>query len=353
MVRNKLSDHDQMALVRLYRKSTLTATVLAEYYEVSPSTITRLLKEAIPEREYQDLVSQKRSLARRKDVPELGVEHVDEILQILDEETELARAAAQESAPDEAKEHTEPMDHKEHTDPNQPETLVPDPLEPKSPDLNGAPPSPIAVQADLHPPAGFTDPEAEEDEDEDEDDEDEDWEEEDVDFDPEVLHDLEEEIEHSPRDEMDEEDDYGEEDDDEDLDDDEDETEDSQGYDQGYEQSFEILPLEDLELPPLCFVVVDRFDELTTRPLQDFMPTDGGSPQVGLSVEMVSQAKTLPIFDNQRVARRFSQMSRRGNHPGQRNRVIQFPGYLLDVVRSQLQSKGITHLLVDGQVYSL
>ena len=343
MVRNKLSDQDQMTLVRLYRKSSLTATVLADYYEVSPSTITRLLKEAIPEQEYQELVSQKRSLARRKDVPELGVEHVEDILQLLDEEAEQAASTPE---PD-------PILSPE-------EGIATEDAETQAIDLGREDEeqqmTPAQPQAEIS--VGFTD-EAEEDTGPEEDldqgweEEEEEEEETDLDssFDPEVLHDLEEEIEHSPQGEVDEDlDEYGEEDYDDEEFDEEDEAETSQAP----EQVFEILPLEDLELPHQCYVVVDRFDELTTRPLRDFMPTDTvGSDAARFPAEMVSQAKTLPIFDNQRVARRFSQMSRRGNHPSQRNRVIQFPGYLLDIVRSQLQSKGITHLLVDGQVYSL
>ncbi len=340
MVRNKLSDHDQTTLVRLYRKSTLTATVLAEYYTVSPSTITRLLKEAIPEQEYRELVNQKRSLARRKDVPELGVEHVGEILQILDEE-EQAKAEAALASESETTEEEEIC-------------------EPPTADLNGqAQPAVAAAAAPWISEAAPEEWEDEENAEDDDEDEDQDWDDSDVSFDPEVLHDLEEEIDHFPQEGEDDEDEgdeeYDEDDEVDDLEEEEDD-EDSQGdeHEYSYEQNFEILPLEELDPPHLCFVVVDRFDELATRPLRDFMPTNmGGATQEGLPMETAAQAKTLPIFDNQRVARRFSQMSRRGSHPSQRNRVIQFPGYLLDVVRSQLQSKGITHLLVDGQVYSL
>jgi hypothetical protein len=44
-------------------------------------------------------------------------------------------------------------------------------------------------------------------------------------------------------------------------------------------------------------------------------------------------------------------MCRRSGGPP--HSVIRFPGYLIEVVRAQLHDKGITHLLVDGQVYSL
>ena len=55
--------------------------------------------------------------------------------------------------------------------------------------------------------------------------------------------------------------------------------------------------------------------------------------------------KTLPIFDNHRVARRFSNRSQR---------VIKVPdGRLLYKTCYHLQAKGITRILLDGQIYSL
>jgi hypothetical protein len=57
------------------------------------------------------------------------------------------------------------------------------------------------------------------------------------------------------------------------------------------------------------------------------------------------QQRTLPVFDNHRVARRFSNRTQR---------VIKVPdGRMLQKTCSQLQAKGITRLLIDGQVYSL
>ncbi len=109
----------------------------------------------------------------------------------------------------------------------------------------------------------------------------------------------------------------------------------------------QVLPLEELDLPETCYVVVDRYQELTTRPLKEFLGL--GS----LPVEGSENANTLPIFDNHKAARRFSEMSRRGSNTYPPYRVIQFPGYILEIVRPQLQKKGITHLLIDGQIYSL
>jgi hypothetical protein len=57
------------------------------------------------------------------------------------------------------------------------------------------------------------------------------------------------------------------------------------------------------------------------------------------------QQKTLPVFDNHRVAKRFC---------NRRERAIKIPdGRLLEKTCDYLQAKGITRLLLDGQVYSL
>jgi transposase-like protein len=99
-----------------------------------------------------------------------------------------------------------------------------------------------------------------------------------------------------------------------------------------------VLPLSEAMLPRTCYIVIDRMAELITRPLRDF--ADLGQ----IPVQEVQQ-KTLPIFDNHRVARRFS---------SKRDRVIKVPdSRMLQKTRSQLQSKGITRLLFDGRVYSL
>ena len=99
-----------------------------------------------------------------------------------------------------------------------------------------------------------------------------------------------------------------------------------------------VLPLSEASLPKICYLVIDRAADLITRPLKDF--ADLGR----IPAEEVQQ-KTLPVFETQRVARRFS--NRRG-------RVIKVPdGLLLQKTCDYLQAKGITRLLIDGQVYSL
>jgi hypothetical protein len=57
------------------------------------------------------------------------------------------------------------------------------------------------------------------------------------------------------------------------------------------------------------------------------------------------QAKTLPVFENHRVARRFSHRSQR---------IIKVPnGNVLKKTCVQLHEKGITRVLINGHVYAL
>ena len=100
----------------------------------------------------------------------------------------------------------------------------------------------------------------------------------------------------------------------------------------------EVLPLAEAELPKICYVVVDKGGELITRPLKEFA-------ELGQIPAQESYERTLPVFDNHRVARRFS---------ARNQRVIKVPdGQMLQKTSVYLQSKGITRLLIDGQVYSL
>jgi hypothetical protein len=99
----------------------------------------------------------------------------------------------------------------------------------------------------------------------------------------------------------------------------------------------EILPLDEAELPIICYIVVDRIAEIITRPLKDFK-------DLGTIPIEENQSKTIPIFDNHRVAKRFS-------HSNQR--VIKFPSDLIHITRNQLIRKGITRILFSGQVYAL
>ncbi|PZO53824.1 MAG: hypothetical protein DCF15_12415 [Phormidesmis priestleyi] len=100
----------------------------------------------------------------------------------------------------------------------------------------------------------------------------------------------------------------------------------------------EIMPLNEAVLPKPCYLVVDMRSELITRPLSDFA-------DLGQIPTAEEKAKTLPVFDNHRVARRFSR---------NKQRVIKVPdGSLITRTSPYLQAKGITRLLVDGQVFDL
>ena len=74
------------------------------------------------------------------------------------------------------------------------------------------------------------------------------------------------------------------------------------------------------------------------KPLADFA-------DLGIIPEAEIQQRTLPVFDNHRIAKRFSH---------RRERVIKVPdGQMLQKTAQHLQDKGITRLLIDGQIYSL
>ncbi|NJN30416.1 MAG: hypothetical protein HC824_08280 [Synechococcales cyanobacterium RM1_1_8] len=100
----------------------------------------------------------------------------------------------------------------------------------------------------------------------------------------------------------------------------------------------QVLPLEEANLSRMLYLVIDRTADLITMPMQHF--SDLGQ----LPVEE-EEKKTLPVFENHRVARRFSQRNQR---------VIKVPdGQLLLKTAAWLEAKGITRCLLDGQVYSL
>ncbi len=101
----------------------------------------------------------------------------------------------------------------------------------------------------------------------------------------------------------------------------------------------QVTPLSKATLPRTCYIVIDKFAELIVRPLKDF--ADLGQ----ISGEEIQQ-RTLPVFDNHRVAKRFSNQ--------RTQRVIKVPdSRVFHKLTQHLRSKGITCLLVDGNIYSL
>ena len=308
MTVKKLTEADRTEILDLYRNTGETTSTLADRYGVSNSTISRFLKVTLPEDEYETLIAAKRA-AR---TPGGGEK----------EETPIASPVVEVPAP--------ALEVPILKSTSEPEPVVeaptPKPVRKRrSTAKTSAEIEPLAEQLELlnNPSLPVEEEVREEvsaeaseiaaimvgeellDEDEDEDDEDDD------------LEDLE------------------------DLDEDDDFEEDTTPVIRRrlpVESFVRVLPLSEAMLPRTCYIVIDRMAELITRPLRDF----GDLGQI--PVQEVQQ-KTLPIFDNHRVARRFS---------SKRDRVIKVPdSRMLQKTRSQLQSKGITRLLFDGRVYSL
>ena len=103
-----------------------------------------------------------------------------------------------------------------------------------------------------------------------------------------------------------------------------------------FKTKVQVLPLSEAVIPKICYLVVDRSTELVTPPLMAF-------GELGQIPAEESQEKTLPVFDNHRVAKRFS---------ARNQRILKVPdGKMLKETSSYLQAKGISRLLIDGQVY--
>jgi hypothetical protein len=334
MVRSKLTEQDQQAIVSQYRTSDVTTGALADSFGVSASTITRILKDGIPADDYRELVRSRRGGITRNpassEQPEVSSHPVDPAatsraesaaaqLSLMDPAAEDNRSSAKEEKQTEAE-----INGSQFGDPDQDgfedDTDQDDPDEDDDEDFDEEDddsledPDAQELQAELDDPSESAVPEND-------------------DFDPQS-------------------DDSQEEDEDLDLDDDDDEDPDEDDFEPDPTPALQVLPLEDLDYPPVCFAVIDRHQELTTRPLEDFTALDiSALSNSELPEEVLRKAKTLPIFDSHRVARRFSDMCKRdGNAP---HRIIQFQGQTLVVASTQLKRKGITHLLVDGQIFSI
>ncbi len=127
------------------------------------------------------------------------------------------------------------------------------------------------------------------------------------------------------------------------LDDDDDDLPDEEGWTERIipalvAPEMQVMPLASATLPRTCYIVVDKFAELVACPLREFVElgkVSGDAPQ-----------NTLPVFDNQRVAKRFSN--------SRNQRVIKVPdsGVFYKTI-DHLLAKGISLMLVDGRIYSL
>ena len=353
MAPRKLSDADKQAVIEAYRQSGDTAATLASRYGVSNSTISRILKQGLPEQEYEVLVQQRRSGGRGEDVPE-----AEDLLS--DEAPNEVPAIATVAKPELVGSMPSPRRQRQRSTVQSPQPAQPDP---------GDLPLPAPQMAQLELKAVITQP---------------------LDepaakkieskkiegvslpnpvkgiaasiklknaapetlspietsskaYDSLIGEDLEAALEDEDEDDLDDDLD-GDDLDEDDLDDDlEDEAEgDAIGSFGGVQiargKSLQVLPLSEANIPRICYVVVDRASELITRPLKDFA-------ELGQIPDTEIQEKTLPIFDNHRIAKRFLRRMQR---------VVKVPdGRVLQKVRPYLQAKGITRLLIDGQIYSV
>ena len=316
----KLSDADKSEILSLYRQLEETTSTLATRYGVSNSTISRILKSNLQESDYEELIQQKRSNRTSSHSSAESAEAPESPVFI-------------ESEPKSSVEVPTPNPPVEDESQSSVSTST-DPRRRRRRSSVGAEPiaEQTAVQTELP-----------------------------LDISPLPSEIYQKELDESfskiersqtsqfeellDDDLMDLEDEDDDEDDDDDLDDDwEYDSADNEVQGPintsrvGSNINVQVLPLSEASLPRTCYLVVDRAAELIARPLKEF--GDLGR----IPIEEI-QERTLPVFDNHRVARRFSNRSQR---------VIKVPdGRMLQKTCTHLQAKGITRLLIDGQVYSL
>lgn len=383
MAPKKLTEADKTSILSLYRQPQETTSTLAERYGVSNSTISRLLKSSLPEDEYSVLIQQKRGTSDRAiltDNPVVSAEPT--ALAEVDAEPAVpagvdAEPAAAKAAPKpKTKPRSQPVADQVLPEVASAELAEAEPIAAEVPDSKAKPlrkrrsravEEPVAAIAEASPAIAEVIAEAP---------------------DPEPtqlsLPDPAPETSTSetlapekparpvlksaqtvaaeaqpaiaePLDDADVldaaealDDDWDDDtvglDDDYDDDDDGDDDDNPYPWDSGNGaaanlETLEIFPLTAAALPPLCYVVVERTSsELVVLPLRTFA-------ELGQIPEEEGDSRTLPVFENHNVARRFSRRNQR---------VVKVPdGSLLQTTSSYLQAKGITRLFIDGQVFSL
>lgn len=313
----KLSDADKSNILNLYRNPEETTSTLAMRYGVSNSTISRILKSNLQESEYEDLIQQKRlnrtpghtfspMTETTEPLLELEAESSPDIPSSRQPLVELESESSTSSSADGRRRRRRssvslPSDSEEKVVQRQLELDLAASLQENQPEK----PDEMLDEIDRAEASRF------------------------------------EELLDGDLMDLDDEDDDLDEDLDDDWDDEEGEVEGRDLLKTSLAESginVQVLPLSEASLPKTCYLVVDRAAELIARPLKDFS-------DLGYIPSEEVQEKTLPVFDNHKVARRFSNRSQR---------VIKVPdSRMLQKTRSHLQAKGITRLLIDGQVYSL
>ena len=364
----KLTEEDKQSILQLYRHSPETTSTLAERFGVSSSTVSRFLKNSLSEQEYDDLIQQKRlgrttkadsqlaltlEASRSESLPTGLNKAVDKPPLLIRARKRKSSAGEEDEAPD-SPAIAETVSPTLETVPSVGPTAFVPPSPPllrsETPAPSWTPAFPVTDFSDfsddfsvdtpsieatlgqekpilktsllsprlssrLEPDLGAIAKDIDED-----------------------LDDLDEEDELAELAELEDLEDLEEEDDEEPLTDEE--WEERANFLPAFAagEALKVLPLGSAVFPKSCYLVIDRTAELIVRPLKEFA-------HLGTIPNEETQQNTLPIFDNQQVARRFSQRNQR---------VIKVPdSRILQKTLSHLKAKGITRIFLDGQVYSL
>ncbi|MBP0018039.1 MAG: transposase [Cyanobacteria bacterium SBLK] len=316
----KLTESDKKEILDLYRLPQETTSTLAERYSVSSSTISRFLKSRLAGDEYEELIQQKR-LSRTPS----GAAQVLSQYQEQKEHNETVEPTAIESA--EPTESESPAEEREQPSEVQTGNKIRRSRRRRSsvsePELQSEPKQLETLSPIAKPMPNLKAKESQQYFD---------FEEDETEVD---VHALEEML---GEDLADLDDDLDEEDELDELDEGDWEREGTIPHLRSGIADINILPLSAANFPRNCYLVIDRAAELITRPLEAFSDLGDIPPEE-------FHQETLPVFDNHKIARRFSKRSQR---------VIKVPdSQIFQKAKTHLRSKGITRLLIDGQVYSL
>jgi transposase-like protein len=308
MSARRLNDSEKQEIIALYRQAGETTISLADRFGVSNSTIGRVVKNGMENAEYDALVQQKRGRSVEVVEPEV-VEP-----EVVEPEVVEPEAVAEPVA-------------------------APAVLASAKPKPRIAPKVVLGPKVVLPP---IVAPQSGDEDDYDDDlDDDDDFDGEDEPADPTYLELAAElggvtvAVDDDDDDDFEEDDDFGEEDDD----DDEDDGTPLPRLQIEARDQLTVLPLADAAIPKVFYLVVDRGAELIAPPLRDF-------GELGEMSSAEAENRTLPLFDNHRVAKRFSNV--------RTQRVIKVPdNRLFYKTTRHLSAKGIKRFLLDGQVYTL
>ncbi len=324
----KLTEDDKQSMLKLYRNSKATTSTLASEFGVSSSTVSRFLKNNLDTEEYDDLIQQKRLARTAKG------NQAQKITTKKKAKSSKKVQLKDSSGPILAQDNGEGIDKvskitkkaKKVISSRKSSTSSPLKLEESIPESSDQEVVDILPIDELKTSAQKVSTAEPVNQFEEEDDDD---------FDVNSLVEIiGEEIEDD--DELDEDDDEL---DDDELDEDDDELVVKSYPDKNVDKiNLEIIPLASASLPRTCYLVIDRSSELIVKPLQEF------SDLVSIP-DQETQQKTLPVFDNHRVAKRFSH---------RREKVIKVPdGKMLQQTSAYLYEKGITRLLIKGKLYGI